>query len=360
MRRMIVYWPRIEYLIKEFGGYFFSKNTTTRKRWNLIKTIWNWKIRKYLLVDSYPIMSVLCSGPICNLRCVLCPSGQQKSGRSVGFLSRNVVERVIKELGPYLFHIELFNWGEPLLNRNIFKYIRMIKASNIEASLSTNLNVFNEEICEEIVNSGLDLLIISLHGCSQDSLDKFQKGSNFKNVMLNVKKIIKHRKLKGVKHPKLQWRFIVNIFNENELSLAHKISKEVGFDIFEPSPTRCDMGKELLMDEKAQFLNVKPYLPKNEKYSKYNSFKQKKKLTRRNDCYWLWCFNTINWNGSVSPCCAVWDEIFDFGNILETPFKEIWNGKKYQLARKILKSNENIEAPGIICSICKKNNAILF
>lgn len=69
---------------------------------------------------------------------------------------------------------------------------------------------------------------------------------------------------------------------------------------------------------------------------------------------------TINWNGSVSPCCGYWDESYDFGNILDTNFKEIWNGKKYQLARRILKSRQNIEIPNLICFICKKNKAILL
>ncbi|MFX1394279.1 MAG: radical SAM/SPASM domain-containing protein [Promethearchaeota archaeon] len=352
---MISFSQRLKNLRKEI---FFSEVATNRKRWNAMKLLWNSKVQKSILLNHYPVSITLGTGPICNLRCKLCPVGQKRSERKIGFLTKEVVERVIDELAPYLYVVELYNWGEPLLNKHLFEYIRLIKEANIKIIISTNLNIFNDDICRELINSGLDLLIVSLDGCSQKSVEQIQKGSNYERVISNVKKIADYRNLIGVNHPKLQWRFVVTRFNENEVNKAYRISREVGFDAFELIKLKCDMGNELLWNARAQLLNIESYLPHDERLSKYNYDTGEKEVVKNNYCDWLWLSSVINWNGSVSPCPLVWDESFDFGNILETPFKKIWNGKKYQLARKIIRSNKFIERSSLICSICKKNNSI--
>ncbi len=350
---------RINYLIKEIWYYLFSQNATYRKRLNILKFLLNWKIQKSIKVNNFPYLIVLGSGPICNLKCKLCPSGQDRSGRTPGFLRKDVVEKVIEELSHYVYSVALYNWGEPLLHKKLFGYIRLLKKAKFKVYFSTNLNFFNDEICKEMIRSGVDEIIISLHGCSQNALNQYQVGSNFERVISNVKTIIEYRKSIGVNHPKLQWRFIVNRFNENETQKAYKMSKKIGFDSFVLGPLICDMGEELLLSPKEQYISAEPFLPINEKWSQYSYAKKAKKHIRKN-CYWLYGLSTINWDGSVSPCCAVWNEKFDFGNILETSFKEIWNGKKYQLARSVINSNKKNTIPGLICYICKKNNAILY
>ncbi|MFX1453161.1 MAG: radical SAM/SPASM domain-containing protein [Promethearchaeota archaeon] len=348
-----------QYIKNRITGIIFSENgIDLKKRWNYIKMKWNSKVQKAILLNNYPTSISLGTGPICNLRCPLCPTGQKRSGRKIGFLTKEVVERVIEELGPYIFGLELYNWGEPMLNKNLFEYIRLLKEANLKVAVSTNLSIFNDNICREIINSGLDTLIVSLDGCSQESVERYQIGSNYERVISNVKKIKDYINLIGVNHPILRWRFVVTRFNENEIKNALRICKEVGFDFFELVKIKCDMGNELLWDVKTRFLNIEPYLPKYQWLSIYNYITGEIETYNHNYCSYLWSSTTINWNGSVSPCPTVWEEEFDFGNILETPFKKIWNGKKYQLARKIIKSNKPIEVPNLICSICKKNNAI--
>jgi radical SAM protein with 4Fe4S-binding SPASM domain len=316
-------------------------------------------ILKPIVTNNYPITLTVCSGNICNLRCNLCPTGKKKSGRKTGFLGIEVVKSIIKELGDYLYSIDLFDWGEPLLNKNIFEIIHLFKKARISTVLSTNLNIFEQKFCNEIVESGLDTLIVSLDGYSQEALNYYQVGSNFEKVVSNVKKLAEYKNKKKLNHPKIVWRFLVNRFNEKDLLKAYKNYKEIGFDSFEPGPMYCDMDKILTWDTESQFVNLEPYFPKNEYWSFYDyNTKEKKHIYKK--CSLLWSTATINWNGSISPCCAVWDENYDFGNILQNGFEKIWNGKKYQIARRIIKSkNINLNSD-IICSICKKNNNILY
>ncbi|ODS31157.1 MAG: radical SAM domain protein [Candidatus Scalindua rubra] len=158
--------------------------------------------------------------------------------------------------------------------------------------------------------------------------------------------------------PFVQWRFLVNRYNEHEIEKAKALAKEIGVDKLEITIFRCDMGNELVFNNKKQFENVQKWLPGNETLSMYDYSNKMKKKIKVNDCGWLWSQATINWNGSVSPCCAVWYEKFDFGNINRDTFRKIWNNEKYQGARKIVRG-DRINAPGNICHICCLNKAAI-
>ncbi|HNT36320.1 MAG TPA: SPASM domain-containing protein, partial [bacterium] len=53
----------------------------------------------------------------------------------------------------------------------------------------------------------------------------------------------------------------------------------------------------------------------------------------RSRCYFLWKSASFNWDGSVSPCCCVYDPSTDFGSICEEDFATIWNNDLFQSAR---------------------------
>ncbi len=344
-------------IVRTIKHNFLRETATFRKNLNYLKSLWNFNYKKKIVLSHYPTKLSLDTGPICNLNCFLCPVGERRSGRKQGFLKREVVEKVIKELGPYLNIVYLFCWGEPFLHKEIFEFVRLFKKANIRVYVSSNLNIFNDEICREIVDSGIDKLEVSLHGGSDKSLDKHQRGSKFEQVVTNMKKIVEYKKLKGVKHPVIIWCYKATRFNEAEIEASRRISKEISIDEFHRSTIGCDIGKKVLLDDKAQFSNVEPFLPIDESLSRYD-YKEKKKKKYFRYCSWLYNFAAINWDGLVSPCCATWEESYDFGNILETPFKKIWNNKKFQLARKVIKSKNAKVVPGLICSYCKKNNAL--
>lgn len=337
--------------------YFFSEFATNRKRINYILIL---LARKYKLsrVFAYPIKLTVCPGNVCNLKCTLCPAGQNDKGREKGLMEFSTFKKIIDECGPYLYKLDLFNWGEPLLNKDIFKMVRYAKKFKIKITISSNLNHFNEEICSELVESGVDHLIVSLDGASQKSVNKYQVGNNFEEVVSNIKKIAKKKKVLNSVKPFIQWRFLVNRYNENEIEEARDLVEKIGADKLEITIFRCDMGNELLFTGKEQFENVQEWLPGNETLSMYDYSNKVKKTPRADACGWLWTQSTINWNGSVSPCCAVWHEKFDFGNINSESFRKIWNNKKYQEARKINRG-DRINALDNVCNICYLNNATI-
>jgi hypothetical protein len=81
------------------------------------------------------------------------------------------------------------------------------------------------------------------------------------------------------KTPIIAWRFLVNRYNENEIGNAKKLSREIGVDELKINKFRCDMGKELLLDNDKQFKNVSSWLPTNESFSYYDYAEKRKQKT---------------------------------------------------------------------------------
>jgi len=338
--------------------YFFSEFSTKKKSYNLLLAKLQWLFLKNSAVFTYPVKLTICPGNVCNLSCALCPTGQNDKNREKGLLEFDLFRKIMDECGPYLFELFLFNWGEPLLNTDIFEMVRYAKKFNIEVTISSNLKHFNEKICSELIKSGLDELIVTLEGASQDTVTRYQIGNNFEDIIANMNKLVAYRNEKKSEVPVISWRYHVSQYNEHEIDKAKELSGRIGIDRLSLNKIRCDMGTELLLPKGDQFKNVEEWLPKNESYSRYDYTKKEKKKIKSNRCDKLWIESTINWNGSVSPCCAVWPEKYDFGNVRNASFRTIWNSPKYQEARKIIRRGGD-QSTDNICNICASNQAII-
>ncbi len=338
--------------------WIFTEYSTVRKSYNLFLANLQWRLFKNSRLYSYPAMLTICPGNVCNLSCALCPTGRHDKRRKPGLMEYQVFESIIDECGPYIYELSLYNWGEPLLNSDLFKMVRRAKKFKVRVVISTNLKQFNNDICAEIIDSEIDDVVVSLDGASQESVAKYQIGNDYEKVRANMKALIDRKRKLNAKKPSVTWRFLVNRFNEHEMDKAEAISREMGVDVVKFNKFRCDMGNELFLDSQEQFANVRDWLPKDEALSMYDYSQKKKKKDKSNHCKWLWFESSINWNGAVSPCCAVWNEQYDFGNVNDARFGEIWNSAKYRQARKIV-SGAEVDAPGNICAVCHSNRAII-
>ncbi|MBN2089570.1 radical SAM protein, partial [candidate division KSB1 bacterium] len=95
----------------------------------------------------------------CNLKCPLCIVGSQKLHRFQGLMPFELFEHLINEIGDYLIEILLFNQGEPFLNPELIKFIRLSKKKNIYTTVSTNGHFLtNAERIRDLIQSRLDVL----------------------------------------------------------------------------------------------------------------------------------------------------------------------------------------------------------
>ena len=273
----------------------------------------------------------------------MCPTGRGETQIERGkyFMTFDIFKKIIDEVGEYLFEVDFYFWGEPLLNKDIFNMIEYAHKRNIRTRISTNFS-FTVDF-DRLIQSGLDEIIISCDGASEETYKIYRVGGNFQKVLRNMKLLADRKRELRSKNPEIIWQFLVMKHNEHEISKAKKMASEIGVKL-RLLPIRAGLGPDIINDHKEN--KYISWLPK--KITRYN--KDGSRKFRIKSCLFLWLQTFVNADGSVSPCCGAFYKKDDMGNVLENGLQNVWNGGKYQLARAVVKNkliNENI-----ICSEC--------
>jgi len=80
--------------------------------------------------------------------------------REKGFMSMDIFNKILEK--QELDFIELHNFGEPLMDPQIFKFIRMAKKAGFKTRLSTNGLLLNRDVLSKLADAGLDLMWVSI------------------------------------------------------------------------------------------------------------------------------------------------------------------------------------------------------
>ncbi|MBF0539694.1 MAG: radical SAM protein [Nitrospirae bacterium] len=312
---------------------------------------------------SYPIYMIIDPTNHCNLRCALCPTWQDTQGRPKGMMALDSYKRLLDEVGPYVFGVYLCNWGEPLLNPHLAEMIEYAKGYNTIVGFSSNLNRLSDETAGRIAASGVDFIVLSIDGATEDSYAKYRVGGSFSTVMANIERLLAYREA-SKPFPQLIWQFLVNRYNEGEVEAARQIARGYGI-AFSPSPLRTHMGKELLMPLYARVNEDAYWLPTGSSYSRYDYEIAPGTRTRQRNCKWLWDASVVNWDGSVAPCCGVYEKSWDFDNcfVARGTFHRVWNSLQYRSARRLVRAyakgsssmaalHRRCKGSGVICANC--------
>jgi radical SAM protein with 4Fe4S-binding SPASM domain len=316
------------------------------KRYHTLRRLINWGLIKLQLamrssfILGYPYSLVIESTNICNLKCPLCPTGMGIPGREKGKMRLVNFKKIIDEIGGYVYSLRLENWGEPLLNEDIYDAISYAKLKKICVSFNTNLTFLTEENAERLILSGLDHIKISLDGATPETYTQYRIGGDFKRVVENIKALISRRRLLNKNNPFIEIQFIIMKHNEHELKDIKRLCADLKVDALLLEKARPDMREELFNSDARSIEKFREWLPTNSKYSVFD-YNTKDRKARPQNCSYLWTTAVINWDGSVVPCCSIYDEQYDFGNILEQGLRGIWNGDKYRAARMLMGRGKN-------------------
>ncbi len=263
--------------------------------------------------------------------------------------------KIIDQIGRYITNLELYNWGEPLLNKDLIPMINYAKGRNIPVCISTNLNILTRKMAEDIVATNIDKIFISCDGASSETYSKYRVGGDFDRVISNIYLLQEAKEKLKNSYTRLVLLFHVFRFNEHEIEQVKNLTEKLGIEL-RINKMRTDMGKEIFETDRDSIERDKEWIPDNERYRAFD-LTQKKKV-KQMKCRNLWHTAVINWDGSVLPCCAVYGEKYSFGNVFDEPFQTIWNNETYRIARKEIR--EKIENSHTICHICRENGFLHF
>ena len=269
---------------------------------------------------------------ICQLKCPLCHTGLGTIHRGKGTMHYDLFTKTIDQIKDYCIWLTLYSWGEPFLNKRIHELVSYAHRNHIATIISTNLNKpLTSEMAENIIKSGLDVMIISLDGVTQAIYQIYRVGGHLDRVLDNIKLLAQKKQELGFKTPYLEWQFIVMRQNEHQIPEARKLATELGVNsiIFKKVdfPHGTDdpkMAEQWLPRNHPEYLRTEPFS------KPYREDGQR--------CWRLWRSAVVNWDGGLAPCCYLTDKADDFGDANTSSVKEIWNNDDYTTARGMFRN----------------------
>jgi len=305
---------------------------------NLLKLRINMALRREV-VSHYPIYGIIEPTLFCSLRCPFCPTGLQLNLREKKAVDWALWKGIIDEIGDYLFHLDMFNWGEPFLHKDTPELIKYAKSKDINVWVSSNLSVkLTDDYIQRLVRSGLDTLVVSVSGITQEVYEKYHRGGNISIVLDNMKRIQLAKSSLKIDNPCVVFKFLAFRHNQHEVETAKAEYRNWGADAFS-SPQAFYRVSDY--DQRfCKSVSIPPLEPATLPgcNSLLSTPRVQPKYEKRRPCPWLYEAILLNPNGKVSPCCAVWDEKDDFAEYSPTTgFLTAWNNDNFRRARKFFR-----------------------
>ena len=322
-----------------------AKYFTFSKIVNLICVVFSYLLSVFKINSQFkskPFFLSIEVANFCNLHCPECPVGVRKiSKNDTKVVDEHLFKKIIDELKPTLQHLILYFQGEPLLNKHLPDLITYAHDAKIFTSTSTNGQLLNKDNARLLVKSGLDKLIISIDGTSQETYEKYRIGGSLEKAVDGVRNIVFWKKELNSLTPMVEIQFLVLKTNEHQMPDMRILAKTLNAD-------RISFKTAQLYD----FENGNPLMTSINRYSRYKKGKDgryKIKANQPNRCFRLWSGGVVNAHGEVLPCCFDKESTFSFGNVSESSFSSCRkNENAFGFRESILRNRKQHE----ICRNC--------
>lgn len=322
------------------------KHLNIQRVWNVFVLRFSYTLaRVFMLRNNWGKPFALSIEPTtaCNLGCPACPSGLKAFSRPTGKIDLANHQNWLSQVSNSVFYINYYFQGEPFLHPQFLDLIREAKRQKIYTATSTNAHFITEKKAKEIVDSGLDRLIISIDGLTQETYESYRIHGQLEKVITGAKALVQAKKEAQSSTPHLIFQFLVVKANEHQINEVQELATEIGIDEVRFKTAQVydyKYGNELI--------------PDNEAYSRY--VKQKDgtyrfKYKGGNSCWRMWSSSVLTWDGQVVPCCFDKDAQHTLGSLQDQPFKTIWKSRAYRSFRNaVLQDRNSIE----ICTNCSE------
>lgn len=322
----------------------FLSKMTPRRAWNvgkLVSSFYLTKWKKKPIQWGLPMTISVEPTTACNLRCPECPSGLRAFTRPTGNLKENFFRDTIDELYKDLLYLIFYFQGEPYINPKFLDMVKYASDKGIYTITSTNGHFLNDDNAKKTIESGLDRMIISVDGTTQEVYENYRKAGNLETVLQGARNVVKWKKKLKSKTPHLIFQFLVVRPNEHQIDEVYRLAEEIGIDEVKLKTAQVydyEKGNDLI-----------PTLDKYARYAENPDGTWRVKNELLNHCWKLWHSCVITWDGMVVPCCFDKDADHRLGDLKKESFAELWQGPAYDsFRRSLLKGRDQID----ICTNC--------
>ena len=324
----------------------------------------------------------------CNLECLTCI--RNVWDEPLGMMEWETFERILDGIQAFIPIPTMFlgGFGEPFVHPKIIAMIQRAKDLGGSVELITNGILLTEDISEQLIETGLDVLWISIDGVTPESYADVRLGATLPNVLDNLDALLRRRNLANKTKPQVGIAYVAMKRNLHELPDLITMGTEKGIELFSISNVLAYTPelKEEVMYERTLIEGAYPSTSNGyaisfprmdvsnqalEAYRKalqnnYNFRLSGNEVDRAiNKCPFLLKGSTsIRWDGEISPCLPLLHThesylgkrirrslAFSFGNLLNSSLLELWNNSEYVALRQRLQVFDF--SPCAYCNSCQ-------
>lgn len=285
----------------------------------------------------------------CNLRCPECPSGLRSFTRPTGQLASGFFKNIIDEVRDHVWYLTFYFQGEPYLHPEFLDMVTYARDKGIYTATSTNAHYLNDERARQTVESGLDRLIISIDGTTQETYEAYRVGGKLDKVLDGTRKLVAWKKKLKSSTPHVIFQFLVVRPNEHQIGEVRSLAREIGVDeiIFKTAQVY-------------DYEHGHPLIPTLDKYARYRQKSDGTWMVKNpldNQCWKMWHSCVVTWDGRVVPCCFDKDAGHVMGFLGRDRLRDIWQAQAYRDFRtSLLRSRREID----ICRNCSEGCRVNF
>lgn len=314
----------------------------------------------------------------CNSLCVSCPLTYNHflPQEPKHHLSWDKFRQIVDQL-PRLDRVVLHGIGEPLLNKELPRFVSHLKERGAHVLFNTNAILLDRERGDALVDAGLDEMRVSLDAVTPELYAQLRGVDQLPKVIQNLKAFVKRHG--GREKPKLSLWWVAMQNNLLQLPDFVRLADQIGVsEVYLQRLVYFGGGEQL-----AENTNMKA------EQSLYASLEElQAELVKECEgladelglvfhasgattpfesvsakgphpwqgCLRPWILMYITVNGSALPCCLSPFATQDYnqiilGNVLARPLKEVWNGEKYQELRLAVLSEAPDPWPCQYCGV---------
>ena len=157
----------------------------------------------------------------CNVSCVMCPPAIRHDQQGI---KRDPYYRLT--LDEYRLLTDGLNvktahfvgaYAEPLLNKDIFTLVQHAHDTGALTAITTNAMPLSIAFAERLVDAGLDMMSISLHGATKATAEAVMLKSNFERVIENIRVLQEVKRNRGTTRPEIYFNFVSQLANVREI-----------------------------------------------------------------------------------------------------------------------------------------------
>ncbi len=264
----------------------------------------------------------------CNIHCTICP--REKLTRAQGFMNLGLFEKIIKEVAEHrdeVSRVHLHNYGEPLLDKDIVKRIKIAKGYGIRHTyFVTNGSLFTPDKAREVIEAGLDEMKFSFYGTDPQTYNSTMVGLDFHDTISKVSNFFEVRKSLGSKNPKVVIQYIETPTNKSRADefirlVSPFLDRTIGDSFFITPLYNYGIGRSFI--EVGETVRI---------------------------CTFPWRVLVILVNGDVVLCAPDYNGDQVVGNVKNNSISDIWRGDAYQKVREDFSKLKYERYP--VCSQC--------